>query len=177
MVEFDQKLLQFTKLYGLPRFLPQPIFLHRYICHICDILQLCQPLQPFSSEGQIVICFWSSCSLFIIDFYHICTKEIVQVCIKYYGALGKSAKWRFSILIPLQPSKQRGCQASGEIMAVNKTLGIIYHLYGGRWGSLIKLNIKSQNSDIFCSASSSSNRTSMKVARSEIWTNVVSRGA
>ena len=42
-----------------------------------------------------------------------------------------------------------GGQASGEIMAVNKTLGIIYHLYGGRWGSLVKLNIIPPKDQIF----------------------------
>ena len=43
--------------------------------------------------------------------------------------------------IPTNQPWRGECQASGKIMAVNKTLGIIYRLSGGRWGNLVKLNI------------------------------------
>ena len=42
LIKFTKQLLNFAKLHGLLHFYPNlPIFLHRYICHICDILQLC----------------------------------------------------------------------------------------------------------------------------------------
>ena len=38
---YPKKYLTFTNLHVLPHFYPNiPIFLHRYICHICDISQL-----------------------------------------------------------------------------------------------------------------------------------------
>ena len=71
LVEVTQQLLNFTKLRGLLQFLPQPsIFVHRYICHIGDILQLCcqtcqtLPWKPLAHLDAVFQPFWKSKQFF-----------------------------------------------------------------------------------------------------------------
>ena len=68
-------------------------------------------------------------------------EHLRKLSIQYFGGFVEKRQMEF-LLPPSQPTNdQAGRGASGEIMAVNKTLGIIYRLSGGRWGSLVKLNI------------------------------------
>ena len=56
-----------------------------------------------------------------------------KLSIQYFGGFVEKRQMEFP-LFPQLSNDQAGRGASGEIMAVNKTLGIIYHLYGRRWG-------------------------------------------
>ena len=73
-----------------------------------------------------------------------CCKMLFPICAGLHSVLW-SVREKSQMEIPTIQAGEvgggRGCQASGKIMAVNKTLGIIYRLSGGRWGSLVKLNI------------------------------------
>ena len=61
-------------------------------------------------------------------------EHLRKLSIQYFGGFVEKRQMEF-LLPPSQPTNdQAGRGASGEIMAVNKTLGIIYHLYGQRWG-------------------------------------------
>ena len=61
-------------------------------------------------------------------------EHLRKLSIQNFGGFVEKRQMEF-LLPPSQPTNdQAGRGASGEIMAVNKTLGIIYHLYGRRWG-------------------------------------------
>ena len=96
LVEFTPKLLHSSKLCGVLHFYPNPPkFLHRYICHICNIQQL---WRGEVAVGNLIVVFLQKVSDPVSDNHPIISTTMAALFHQYCRVRQLSPFWRFFLI-------------------------------------------------------------------------------